>query len=124
MHLKHIILFNVMHEVSVAQNILKIVEEELEKNKGKTVNQLRLEVGSLSGVVIESLQFALDVSRNDSILKHTEILIDEIPARVKCRSCNFEFEADDYYVVCPKCQDFQLDFLSGRELKIKSIVIS
>jgi hydrogenase nickel incorporation protein HypA/HybF len=113
-----------MHEVSIAANIVKIVGEELGKNNGKSVNKLHLEVGRLSGVVVESLRFALDVSKNDNFLKNTEIIIDEIPAKVKCRSCDFEFEADDYYVVCPKCQNFQLDFLSGRELNIKSIVIS
>jgi hydrogenase nickel incorporation protein HypA/HybF len=113
-----------MHEVSVAANILKIVSEELKKNNGVKVNQLHLAVGSLSGIVIESLQFALDVSKNESVLKNAEIIIDEIPAKVKCRSCQCEFTADDYYVVCPECQDVQLDFISGRELLIKSIVIS
>jgi hydrogenase nickel incorporation protein HypA/HybF len=113
-----------MHEVSVAANILKIVNEELEKNNGEEVNQLCLAVGALSGIVVESLRFALDVSRNETLLKNTEILIDEIPAKVKCRSCQCEFTAEDYYVVCPGCQGIELDFLSGRELLIKSIVIS
>jgi len=113
-----------MHEVSIAANILEIAEAELKKNEGRIVNKLHLEVGVISGVVVESLQFALDASRLDSVLKDTEIIIDEIPAEVKCRSCNFSFEADDYYVVCPNCQDIQLDFLSGRDLMIKSIIIS
>ena len=113
-----------MHEVSIAANILEIVEAELKKNKGKIVNKLHLEVGVISGVVVESLRFALDASRIESVLQLSEIIIDEIPAKVRCRSCNHEFKADDYYVVCPSCQDIQLDFLSGRELTIKSIVIS
>ena len=113
-----------MHEVSIAANILEIVETELHKNNGQIVNKLHLEVGVISGVVVESLQFALDASRRESVLKDTEIIIDEIPAKVKCRSCGFTFEADDYYVVCPECQNIQLDFISGRDLTIKSIIIS
>ena len=113
-----------MHEVSIAANIIKIAEEELKKHHGKVINKLHLEVGTLSGVVVESLRFALEVAGDNSILKHSEIQIDEIPARAKCRSCQCEFEATDFYVVCPKCQDIQLDFLGGRELLIKSIVIS
>lgn len=113
-----------MHEVSIAVNILEIVEAELIKNNGHKVNRLHLEVGAISGVVVESLQFALDASRPDGVIKETDIVIDEIAAIVKCRSCGHKFEADDYYVVCPKCQDMQLDFLSGRDLKIKSISIS
>ncbi len=113
-----------MHEVSIAANIIKIAEEELKKNNGKVINKLHLQVGKLSGVVVESLRFALEVSGDNSVLMKSEIQIDEIPAHVKCRSCQHEFEADDFYVVCPKCQDIQLDFLGGKELLIKSIVIS
>lgn len=113
-----------MHEVSIAASIVKIAEEELKKNSGRSIDALHLEIGSLSGVVIESLRFALEVSKKDGVLEKANIQIDEIPAKVKCRSCSFEFKADDYFVVCPECQGIHLDFLSGRSLQIKSIVIS
>jgi len=113
-----------MHEVSIAANIIEIVENELEKNNGNKVNKLHLEVGAISGVVIDSLQFALDASRPNTMLQDTEIIIDEIPALVRCRSCQHEFKADDYYVVCPQCGSVQLEFLSGRDLVVKSISIT
>ncbi len=113
-----------MHEVAIATNIVKITEQELKKNNGTSIERLHLEIGSLSGVVVDSLRFALEVSQKDGVLKNAEIFIDEIPAKVKCKSCHFEFEADDFFVVCPKCQGVQLDFLSGKDLQIKSIVIS
>jgi hydrogenase nickel incorporation protein HypA/HybF len=113
-----------MHEVAIAANIIKIAEEELKKNNGTVINKLHLEVGKLSGIVVESLRFAMEVAGNNSIIKQCEIKIDEIPARAICRSCHHEFEAMDFYVVCPKCQDIQLDFVGGKELLIKSIVIS
>ena len=113
-----------MHEVSIAANIIEILKKELQKNNGDKVNKLHLEVGVISGVVVDSLQFALDASRPNTLLQDTEIIIDDIPAKVKCRSCQKEFEAEDYYVVCPHCESNQLDFVTGRDLIIKSISIS
>lgn len=113
-----------MHEVAIAANILEIVEAELKKNNAKTVEKLHLQIGCLSGVVVDSLQFALDVSKNTSVLREAEIVIDEVAARSRCSSCGFEFEADDYFVVCPQCQNPDIEFLSGKELLIKSIIIS
>jgi hydrogenase nickel incorporation protein HypA/HybF len=74
--------------------------------------------------VIESLEIALEASIPDSVLQHAEIQIDEMPGLAQCRSCGHEFEADDFYVLCPECQSIEIDFLTGKELLLKSIVIS
>jgi hydrogenase nickel incorporation protein HypA/HybF len=113
-----------MHEVSIAANILEIVGNELSKHNGANVEKLHLQIGSLSGVVVDSLRFALDVSKKNSVLHSAEIVIDEIAARASCCSCAFVFDADDYFVTCPRCQGCEIEFLSGKELLIKSIVIT
>jgi hydrogenase nickel incorporation protein HypA/HybF len=113
-----------MHEVSVAANIMNIVQEEMSRQPGRKVDEVHLQVGSLSGVIIDSLRFALDASRNDGVLNGAEIIIEECEAKVRCVNCSHEFPANDYFTVCPRCQGVQLDFLSGRELFVKSIVFS
>ncbi len=113
-----------MHEVSIAANIIDIVGEELRKNQGSTVEAIHLQIGKLSGVVVESLLFALDVSKKDGIIKHANITVEEVRAIAVCRSCNHEFEADDYFQVCPECGSLDIHLVSGREMVIKSIEIS
>lgn len=112
-----------MHEMSIALNILKIAQEELEKANGKGIEKIQLSVGKLSGVVVDSLRFALEASRKEGPLLHAEIIIEDVVAKMKCLSCNFEFEADDYYITCPKCNTYKLEALSGKELFIKSLTI-
>lgn len=113
-----------MHEVSIALNIIKIAEDELEKANGKRIEKIHLSVGKLAGVVIESLRFALDVSGKNGPLLKTEIIIDELPAKMKCLNCGNEFDSDDFYVTCPRCNAYKLEALSGKELLIKSITIA
>lgn len=102
---------------------MKIAEEELQKANGKRIEKIQLSVGKLSGVVIESLSFALEASRKEGPFLHAEIIIDEIPAKMKCLNCNHEFEADDFYSICPKCNEFRHETITGKELLINSITI-
>ncbi len=112
-----------MHEMSIAANIIKIAEESLVKNHGKAIDKIQLEVGQLSGIVIESLQFALDVSKKDGILKKAQIIINEIPGKLKCLNCGQNFESDDYFSCCPNCNTHELEVLAGKDIFVKSITI-
>lgn len=112
-----------MHEMSIAINILNIAEEELKKANGKRIEKMQLSVGKLSGIVVESLKFALHAARENSPLSETEITITEIPAKMRCSNCNHEFESEEFYTVCPQCDSFMHEIISGKELLINSITI-
>ena len=112
-----------MHEMSIALNIIKIAEEELEKANGKGIDNILISVGKLSGVVVDSLRFALDAAGNDSPLTNSNIIIEEVPAKMQCLSCGHEFEAEDFFVTCPSCNAYKLKALSGKELLVKSLTI-
>ena len=110
--------------MSIALNIIKIAEEELHKADGSRIEKMQLSVGKLSGIVVESLEFALQAARDNSPLANTEIEISEIPARMRCTHCNQEFEAEQFYTICPHCDSFQHEIISGKELVINSITIA
>ena len=112
-----------MHETSIALNIINIAEEELHKSKGEKIVAINISVGKLSGIVIESLRFALQASKGDGPLLNTKIEISEIPAKMRCLKCGSEFEADEFYMICPSCDAFQHEIISGKELLINSLTI-
>jgi hydrogenase nickel incorporation protein HypA/HybF len=112
-----------MHEMSIAVNIIELCEQELKKVNAKKIEKLNLIVGKLSGIVVESLQFALEASRQHSALSDATIIIEETPASMKCLKCGTEFESDDYYVQCPTCGEFRHEILGGKELLVKSLTV-
>ena len=112
-----------MHEMSIALNIVKTVEEELQKAKGTKVEKLELVVGKLSGVVVESLDFALDAAKKESPLAEATIQIDEAPGKMRCLKCGNEFDTDDFYAVCSNCNQYHHEVISGKELLIRSMTI-
>ena len=112
-----------MHEMSIALNIVKTVEEELQKAKGSKVEKLELVVGKLSGVVVESLDFAMQAAKKEGPLAEATIQIDEAPGKMRCLKCSNEFDTDDFYAICPKCNQYQHEVISGKELLIRSMTI-
>ena len=112
-----------MHELSIAVNIVEIAEEEAKRAGVGEVLEITLEIGSLSGIVREALEFALGEAKKDSVLQNSEIKITEIKAMAKCSSCGNEFEAREVYDPCTKCANPFSDIISGKDLVVRSIVI-
>jgi hydrogenase nickel incorporation protein HypA/HybF len=110
-----------MHELSLAQNIFEIVEEAVKANNASSVAQLVLDIGSLSGVEIYALETAIDSLKPGTILEKAELIINIIQAKVICLNCNQQFSPTDIVSPCPKCTDFNIKIIEGKELKIRSI---
>ncbi len=112
-----------MHEMSVVQSIINIVSAESEKNGGRRVLEVNLEIGSLSGIEYGSLEFALKHLAPGSIIESAEISIEKPEGVARCNSCGNEFMLDDFIGCCNLCNSFDLDIIKGRELRVKSITV-
>lgn len=56
-----------MHELSIARSIVELVEEQADNRGASVVEELELEIGHLSGVEIQTLEFALDRDRKSVV---------------------------------------------------------
>ena len=112
-----------MHELSIAQNIIEIVIEHAEKVNSGHVSEVLLDVGAVSGVIPETLEFAWDISVKDTVIKDSVLKINFIEAKAICLECNKEFNLDDVYTVCKHCNSIKFDIIQGKELKVRSIKI-
>lgn len=110
-----------MHELSIAMNIVEIVEEKLASIEIKQASELELDIGTSSGVIVEALRFALEEAVKSSVLENARIIINEIPSRSQCLSCRHEFIPEDIITPCPKCGHLYADVISGKEMTIKTI---
>ena len=112
-----------MHELSIAQNIIEIVKDNAEKLHATKVSEVELDIGTISGVIPETLEFALDIAVKNTILEGAKIKMNIFQAKAKCLSCEKDFDVDDIYTMCPHCGSLQFDIIQGKELKVRSIKI-
>jgi hydrogenase nickel incorporation protein HypA/HybF len=110
-----------MHEMSLT---LAIVDAVTSKLGDARVTSVRLEIGKLSGVVVDSIRFCFDLATADTTLAGASLVVDEPTGHARCRSCATEFEVDDYLVLCPACESADVDVRDGREMRIVSVEVS
>ncbi len=112
-----------MHEFSIAQSIVDIACETAETNQADKVTEVHVEVGMASGVVQEALIFALESAVKGTVVEPAQFFIHEIPVVCRCSACGKTFDGTGNLSVCPSCGEVTADLVSGRELRVKSIVV-
>ncbi len=112
-----------MHEVSIAQSLIQILEEEMQSHEGGRLKKVRVLVGELSGVVPDALFFAFEVCSKGSIAEGSALEIVKVPARGVCKSCNREFVPEVPFLICTRCGSPDIEVLSGRELEIDKMEV-
>jgi len=112
-----------MHELSIALGVVNVAEKEVIKAKKKTVELIELEIGSLAGVELSSLNYVWSTAVKDSVLENAELRIDYIEAKARCLECETIFEMHKTFDSCTNCNSFFKEILQGKELKVKSLVV-
>ena len=114
-----------MHEMSIAQSILDIIQQEMEKNGLTRLIRVKIKFGKLTNTVPEALETGFMALTVKTPLESAVFELEEVPARYKCFKCAKEFSpehANRLLVPCPHCgEELGHSVLSGKELFIDYI---
>jgi len=110
-----------MHEMSITVAMMDAIIATV---GGARVTEVRLEIGTLSGVVVDSMRFCFDLATEGTTLAGARLVVDEPSGHARCRPCGAEFTVDDYIVLCPACDSANVEVRAGRELRILSVEVS
>jgi hydrogenase nickel incorporation protein HypA/HybF len=104
-----------MHELSLIQSLLDIVEDYAGKQRFERVNTLKLSFGKLSCLDPQALKFAFDVQSAGTKAEGAELIFEIHPARLTCLDCHQETASEDYPALCPLCQSEDVQLTGGTE---------
>lgn len=110
-----------MHELSIAQSIVDIVEQYVPDCREGAVESVRIKVGQLAGVVPESLEFCFSAIVSDTALSGARLEIEYIATRSRCTVCDENFLVEKLAFRCPSCGSAELKLMSGTELQVVEI---
>mgnify|MGYP002260286383 CR=1 FL=1 len=111
--------------MSIAESILGIVKEAVEREKGaRKVEAIDLRIGKLRAVVPENLVFCFEIICRGTPFEGSRLRIEEIPVRVKCGECGSEGEKEEPIFICSACGSPRLELVSGKELEVRSIDVA
>jgi|GEM_PF-3353133 len=112
-----------MHELSITNTIVKMIEEECLQNKVKNPKRIIIELGRFTTYSGDSIKMFYEMLKRESeMLKGSELIIKEIHGMVECRNCKKTSRIDDPIMIfCMHCNSNDVKIISGKELNIKSI---
>jgi hydrogenase nickel incorporation protein HypA/HybF len=112
-----------MHEVAITQSIIDICEKTARHQGAIAVRAVTVEIGELSGVVPEAVEFCFEACSRGTLLEGATLAIRRIPGRGRCNACGEEFPMDSQTFTCPACGEFAPRRISGEELSVKEMEI-
>ncbi|HOK06256.1 MAG TPA: hydrogenase maturation nickel metallochaperone HypA [Syntrophales bacterium] len=104
-----------MHELSLVESILRIVDEYAAKEGFDRVTVLRLSCGKLSCVVPQALRFAFEIQSLGTRAEGAALELEILPAVIHCLSCARDFEVDRFDAQCPECGGYEVFLVRGTE---------
>ena len=122
-----------MHEASIAQSIVQTVLREAEKADAVAVESVEIEVGDLTFLGIDQVEFWVKTSFQGTLAEKAEIIFRQIPGELACSDCGYDgaltLREDPAYHLqlpafsCPKCGGSNIRITQGREATIRRIKI-
>lgn len=112
-----------MHEMSLAEGVLQIVEDAARAQGFSRVRAVRLEIGQLAAVECEALRFCFDAVVRDTVADGAALEIIDVPGAGWCMQCAETVPLPALYEPCPKCGSYQVQATAGTEMRVKDIEI-
>ncbi|MFO8004230.1 hydrogenase maturation nickel metallochaperone HypA [Thioalkalivibrio sp.] len=112
-----------MHEMSLAEGILRIIEDQAAERGFDRVLRVRVEVGQLAGVEIEALRFGFDVVMKNSVAESAVLEIIETPGQGWCLDCSTGVEIAALYDACPRCGGYRVRATGGMDMRVLDLEV-
>ncbi len=121
-----------MHEYSVMNQLISALLEGLEdqEREMERIKEVRLEVGELTFLGEDQLNFAFETLSKDSILEGAELNIEKVDSEIYCEECGYKggIEYSNYpsfhynvpVISCPECEA-KPEIVKGKETKIVGV---
>jgi hydrogenase nickel incorporation protein HypA/HybF len=113
-----------MHELGIARDILEVVNQHITDEQMPTVRSVRIRLGTLSGIVPESLSFCFEAIVADTPMAQASLEIIRVPTKADCTECGNSFEIEEPAFICADCGSTGIKVVSGTELQVVDIELA
>jgi hydrogenase nickel incorporation protein HypA/HybF len=109
-----------MHEMSITEGIIELC---LDHAGGRRVRSLDIEIGTLSSLVPEAIEFCFEACSRETLLEGARLNIIRIPGMGQCLDCHRKTPLAELYGSCAECGSNRVTILTGEELRVREIEV-
>jgi len=111
-----------MHELGIVKHVIKTLHDVANENNVRHIASVTLEIGEVSGVVLDQLVDCWNYFREkDDLVKGAPLFVEKIPAVTFCTACENKYDTVAHGKTCPSCGSTETYLLQGNEFSIKQI---
>ena len=112
-----------MHEISLAEGVLQLIEDAARRQKFSKVATVWLEIGQLAGVEVDAMKFCFDAVTRGSVAEGAQLEIIATPGVGWCPQCSSNVALSEVYAACPRCGAYQVRVTGGTEMRVKELEV-
>jgi len=112
-----------MHELSIAQEIIRIVTDEQRRHNFEKVSLIKLKAGGFSGIDGHALKFAFEVVRQGTCAARADIDMTTEPIKCVCRNCGYCAIVQNASTSCPHCKSLDIGLEADSHFEIVSLEV-
>ncbi len=112
-----------MHELTITENILRVVVPAAEKAGAKRILKIRMKAGELSGIIPSYREKCFEQVSEGTIAQGAELILESVPASVRCMDCGYEGPVERKTFGCRECGSLRVKVVSGRDYFIEDLEV-
>ncbi|OIP09586.1 MAG: hydrogenase maturation nickel metallochaperone HypA [Betaproteobacteria bacterium CG2_30_59_46] len=112
-----------MHEMSLAEGVLQVIEDSAKINGFSRVKTVWLEIGELAGVEVEAMCFCFDAMVKGTLADGARLEVVATEGQGHCLTCGEIVHIRLRYDPCPLCGGHPVEPFGGLEMKVKELEV-
>jgi hydrogenase nickel incorporation protein HypA/HybF len=112
-----------MHEMSLAESVLRIIEDEAQAQHFRRVRSVTLEIGKLAAVEPDAMRFAFGAVMRDTVADGARLELVEIPGLGSCADCGAAVQMDDALALCAQCGSGRVHVTGGDRMRVLELEV-
>jgi len=107
-----------MHEVSLIESVIALVEQERAKQDFARVFAIRLRIGALGHAEPDALRFCFDAVTHGTVAEGSRLEIEMVPGEGWCADCGKSVPLAERFAACPVCGGRHVRMTGGDSLRM------
>ncbi|TAN51220.1 MAG: hydrogenase maturation nickel metallochaperone HypA [Rhodospirillales bacterium] len=112
-----------MHEMSLADGVVRLIEDQAAQHGFSKVLVVRLEIGELAHVDPDAISFCFEAVARGSKAEGARLEIVRKHGLVWCFACMNQVAIKAWGEPCPQCGGFDLKAESGEEMRVLDLEV-
>lgn len=113
-----------MHEITLCQNALEIMQQQANRHGARRITAVWLEIGAFSCVELDALTFCFELVCRNTLAEGCELHIEQQSAESWCHDCQQAITLLSSRVVqCPKCSSRNVRLIADEGMQIHRLEV-